>query len=126
MIEQDLAVSEGGLHARGSTVCRGASLMKNAFPEDPTVGLFLGAYGGPRWGAFSYQRGTSCIDHKARPRKHRLGAIRAVGALLNIVRQPRTIGDPERDQPHDGHGPPPGAGRESESEREREREREIE
>ena len=43
---------------------------------------------------------------------------------MNRVRQPRTIGDSERDQPLDGHGPPPGAGTENEGERERERERE--
>ena len=52
MIEQDLAGSEGGLHARG---------------------------------------GAPFIEHIARPRKHRLGAT---GAVLNTVRQPRTIGDP--------------------------------
>jgi len=69
----------------------------NAFPEDPTVGLCLGAYGGPRGGAFSYERGTPSIDHIARPWKHRLGDIGAIGALLNIVRPPRMVGDPERD-----------------------------
>ena len=53
------------------------------------------------------------MDHIARPQKHRLGAI---GALLNIVRQPRTIGDPERDQPLMG----------MERQRENEREREVE
>jgi hypothetical protein len=40
---------------------------------------------------------------------------------LNKGRQPRTIGDPERDQPHDGHGPPTGAKRASGRERERDR-----
>jgi hypothetical protein len=64
------------------------------------------------------------MDHMARPRKHRLGAIGAIGGLLIIVSQPRTIGDPERDQPHDGHGPPPGADRKREREREGKRERE--
>ena len=63
----------------------------NAFPKDLTVGPCLEAYGGPRGGAFSYERGTPCIDHIARPRKHRLGAIGAVGALLNILRRPRKL-----------------------------------
>jgi hypothetical protein len=31
---------------------------ENAFPEDPTVGLCLGPYAGPRGRAFSYERGT--------------------------------------------------------------------
>ena len=43
---------------------------------------------------------------------------------MNRVRQPRTIGDPERDRPHDGHGPLPGAKREMKRDGERERERE--
>ena len=73
MAEQDLAGSDGGLHAGG---------------------------------------GAPFIEHTANPRKHRLEAIGAIEALLDSVRQPRTIGDPERDQPHDGHGPPPGAERE--------------
>ena len=31
-------------------------------PWDPTVGLCLGPYGGPRWGAVSYERGTPVPD----------------------------------------------------------------
>ena len=72
MTEQDLAGSEGGLHARGRA---------------PFIG------------------------HIARPRKHRLGAVGAIGTFWNLVCQPRTVGDPERDQPHDGHGSPPGSER---------------
>ena len=108
-------------YERGTPVPRSSN---NFYPEDPTVGQCLGAYGGPRGAAFSHERGIPCMDHMARPRKHRLGAIGAIGGLLIIVSQPRTIGDPERDQPHDGHGPPPGAERKREREREGKRERE--
>ena len=45
---------------------------------------------------------------------------------MNTVRPPRTIGNPERDQPHVRHGPPPGAKRERESARARERNTERE
>ena len=33
-------------------------LQENALPWDPTVGLCLGPYAGPRCGAFDYERGT--------------------------------------------------------------------
>ena len=32
--------------------------QKNASSYDPTLGLFLGTYGGPRGGRVSYERGT--------------------------------------------------------------------
>ena len=99
MTEQDLAGSDGGFHAvYGEAPFAGVPRSCNyALPEDPPFGLCLMAYGGPRGGRVYYERGTPNIDHMARPRKHRLGAIGATGSLLNIVRQPRTIGDPERD-----------------------------
>ena len=43
----------------GGLLYRDTSLIENAFPEDPTVGLCPGPFGGPRrGGAFSYERGT--------------------------------------------------------------------
>ena len=45
---------------------RGTSLIRTASSLDPTVGLCLGPYGGPRGGAISYKRGTPvCSYHKA-------------------------------------------------------------
>ena len=35
---------------------------ESASLEDPTVGICLGPYGGPRGGALSYQRGTYVED----------------------------------------------------------------
>ena len=37
--------------------------MKNCAPQDPTVGLCLGPYGGPRGGADSYELGTPMYMH---------------------------------------------------------------
>ena len=37
---------------------KGTVLIKTAPPQDPTVGLCLGPYGGPRGGAVYYDRGT--------------------------------------------------------------------
>ena len=41
---------------------RGTSLIKNAFPQDPTVGLCIGPYDSPGGGSFSHERGTPCIN----------------------------------------------------------------
>ena len=48
---------------------RGTSLVKTPPSQDPTVGLYLGSYGGPRRGAVSYERGTPV----ARERQARFG-----------------------------------------------------
>ena len=52
---------ERGVH------CRGTSLItKTPPPEDPTVALCRGTYGGPMGVGVSYQRGTPVIHYAAR------------------------------------------------------------
>ena len=38
---------------------------ETAPPYDPTIGLYLGPYGGPRGGALSYDRGTPVLAPSA-------------------------------------------------------------
>ena len=59
---------------------RGTSLIrKRTFLEDPTAGLCLGSYHGPRGWAFSYGRGTPvCTPNEAasdQERRERLCAL---------------------------------------------------
>ena len=97
MTEQELEGRVEGLHAGGKHRWQGyLDQGFNAFPENPTVRLHLGVHGGPGGGAFSYERGTPCIDHIARPRKHRRGAIGAIEALLNRVQGLLEIKDTHR------------------------------
>ena len=42
---------------------RGTSLIRNHPPYDPTVGLFLGSYDGPRVVGVSYERGDPVITN---------------------------------------------------------------
>ena len=49
---------------------------ENATPQDPTVGLYLGPYGGPRVGSVSYERGAPVWRLSASQRKHTFNAQR--------------------------------------------------
>ena len=95
---------------------RGSNSNPSPLEGTPTEGKIEQDLVGSEGGLHA-RGGAPSIDHIARPRNHRLGAVGAFRAVLNIVREPRTIGDPERDQPLDGHGPPSCASPESERER---------
>ena len=47
-------------------------------PKDPTVGLCLGPYGGPRKGVISYDRGTSGVATRDALADRQLGVVAAV------------------------------------------------
>ena len=47
---------------------RGTSLIRERSPQDPTVALCLGPYGGPRDSAFSYERGNPVASADGRNR----------------------------------------------------------
>ena len=56
---------------------RGTSIKKNAFASEPTVGLSLGPYGGPRVWAFSCERGTPVLEIKNTHRPRVLHVLQA-------------------------------------------------
>jgi len=51
-------------------------------PQDPTVGLCLGPYGGPRGWAFSYERGTPVGASKQQEPAPRCGTLAQVSVFV--------------------------------------------
>ena len=52
---------------------------------DPTLGVYLGPYGGPKGGGFSYEPGTPVREMPARGRE--ATSIPTIGNLLPIISQ---------------------------------------
>ena len=58
-----MAGSSGeGLQAEGPGFTGVPRAQQTASPQDPTAGLCLGPYGGPRGWAVSYERGTPVLS----------------------------------------------------------------